>query len=545
MWPFPPRKARRAPPASLRSACRPRLEALEDRCVPSAGALDPTFNPTGRPPGTALAAPTSVGSGETAVLVQPSGKIVTTGQSQYRQTNGYYAWTFSAACFNPNGSLDTTFGSGGTALITAFSTKNITFHAEAYAGALYPTGGSGDDKIIEAGQGTMIQGKNTVVSIGFALVRLNANGSVDTSFGNGGLVMTTFSQRTTGAKAVVVTPDGKIIAAGDNENGIELARYNANGSLDTTFGSGGTVYAPIAPLVPNDSIDGVTSLALDANGNLIVGGYALIDVPGTNGVYMGLLARFQANGTLDGSFGNGGMMTATQFFEVNDVVTYPAASTTNAGKFIVAGGSLSRYNADGSLDTSWGGTGTVTGNANAVAIQSDGKVVAAGGTNGPIQVARYNADGSLDSTFGTGGIVTTTLASTATVDNNMALQSNGDIVVGAGTNGKFLVARYLPSEPEIGSLTGSPNPVTSGSSVTLTASNITDGNPGSTITQVAFYVQLNATNTLLGYGTQASPGVWTFTWTVSLTPGSYTLLAQATDSDGVLGDPLALPLQVL
>jgi hypothetical protein len=73
----------------------------------------------------------------------------------------------------------------------------------------------------------------------------------------------------------------------------------------------------------------------------------------------------------------------------------------------------------------------------------------------------------------------------------------------------------------------------SGSSLTLTASNITDSNPNSTITQVAFYVQVNGTNTLLGYGTQTSPGVWTFTFTVSLAPGTYTLYAQAEDNYGL------------
>ena len=83
-----------------------------------------------------------------------------------------------------------------------------------------------------------------------------------------------------------------------------------------------------------------------------------------------------------------------------------------------------------------------------------------------------------------------------------------------------------------------------GSSITLTGTNITDGNPNSTIKQVALYVQLNGSNTLLGYATQTSPGVWTFNYTVNLAPGSYTLFAQAEDSYGVFGDPLALTLTV-
>jgi hypothetical protein len=110
----------------------------------------------------------------------------------------------------------------------------------------------------------------------------------------------------------------------------------------------------------------------------------------------------------------------------------------------------------------------------------------------------------------------------------------------------------LPAEPQIGSFTASPNPVTAGSSVTLTAGHILDANPGATITQVAFYVDSNgdgklepATDALLGYATQTSPGVWTFTFTVKLAPSTYTLFAQAKDNYGVFGDPLALVLRVL
>jgi hypothetical protein len=112
-------------------------------------------------------------------------------------------------------------------------------------------------------------------------------------------------------------------------------------------------------------------------------------------------------------------------------------------------------------------------------------------------------------------------------------------------NGIFAVARYLPSEPEIGSFTANPNPVPFGSSVALTASGINDANPSSTITQVAFYYyDSTGTKQVLGYGTQTSPGIWTFSFTVNLATGSDTLFAQAEDSYGVFGDPLALTLTV-
>jgi hypothetical protein len=98
---------------------------------------------------------------------------------------------------------------------------------------------------------------------------------------------------------------------------------------------------------------------------------------------------------------------------------------------------------------------------------------------------------------------------------------------------------------QIGSFTASPNSTTTGSLVTLTAANVTTHNAGSTVTQVAFYVQANGANTLLGNGTQTGAGNWSFTFTVSLTSGSYTLIAQAVDSSGAFSDPLTLSLTVL
>jgi hypothetical protein len=140
----------------------------------------------------------------------------------------------------------------------------------------------------------------------------------------------------------------------------------------------------------------------------------------------------------------------------------------------------------------------------------------------------------------------------AEATNPASGHENGDAgkMVAAGTTtiagkGEFMLARYLPSRPEIGSFAASPDPVPSGSSVTLTAANITAGNANSTITQVTFSMFDSSGNkVVLGTGTQSSPGTWTFSYTVRLPPGSYTLNAQAQDSYGVLGDPVAAALTV-
>jgi hypothetical protein len=195
----------------------------------------------------------------------------------------------------------------------------------------------------------------------------------------------------------------------------------------------------------------------------------------------------------------------------------------------------------------WVSAGVITRREGRVAIAADGKVVVYS-HSGPL--VWYNVNGSPDTTFGTGGIITPPYHTAGSpLGYPLALQSNGDIVVvgevGSGYNEKFAVARYLPSEPTIGSFTASPNPVTVGSSVTLTASSITDGNPNSTVTQVTFYYfDSSGTKQVLGYGTQTSPGVWTLTYTVNLASGTYTIYAQAEDSYGVFGDPLALTLTV-
>jgi hypothetical protein len=129
------------------------------------------------------------------------------------------------------------------------------------------------------------------------------------------------------------------------------------------------------------------------------------------------------------------------------------------------------------------------------------------------------------------------------------IQTDGKIVVAGSAfinpKDNFMLARYGPSAAQIGSVTASPNPVTAGSNVTLTASNITLADPNSTIMKVAFYsIDRSGAQQQLGTGTQTSLGVWTFTFTVNLAPGSYTLFAQAEDSDGIFSDPLALSLTV-
>jgi uncharacterized delta-60 repeat protein len=572
--------------ASARSRYfRPQVHALEDRCLLSAGALDPTFGAGAGYVTTSLSSSNDTGS---RVLLQPGGTILVAGNTSVVSGSNTNPG-FGVVAYNPDGSLNTAFGSGGIARLLFQGTSKTPGSGTLWDAALEPTAATGDDKIVLAG--------NDGAQVGLALMRLNANGSPDTTFGNNGQVVTLVNQQDAGrpgpgedAHAVAVTGSGQIMAVGQNGIGNwYIARYNANGSLDTSFGSGGKVSTTFtAPGIGFNAI--VRAAAPQPDGKLVVVGYETWIVPVGSTQFrtaQGVVVRYNANGSLDTTFGNGGFVyttVATGTPSSGTITTdfgmtiYPTAGTADDGKIVVVGraglaspGSnnayyenyqplIERYNPDGSLDTTFGsGAGYVTlgslmstnYNALAVTVQSDGKLIVA---NRGDMITRLNRDGSLDAGFGNGGTVTTDLGSSSRQQNTsfagVAIQPNGDIVAAGqaynGSKWNFAVARYLPSQPQIGSFTASPSPVTSGTATTLTASNISDGNAGAAVTQVTFYYyDGTGTKQVLGYGTSDGLGDWALSYTVGLAPGSYTLYAQALDSDGAFGDPLALTLQVM
>jgi uncharacterized delta-60 repeat protein/uncharacterized repeat protein (TIGR01451 family) len=352
------------------------------------------------------------------------------------------------------------------ALVLALVAGALPAAAVAAPGTLDPSFGTGGEVTTDFGgsdsaEAVAIQSDGKIVAVGgtfsfpsgdFALARYNADGSLDPSFGSGGKVTTDFGGFDA-ASAAVIQPDGRIVAAGRSGSGdFALARYNTDGSLDTTFGNGGKLTTDFG------GFDAAFGVALQADGKIVAAGQG-----GPGGGFA--LARYNTDGSLDPSFGSGGEVT-THFTSGFEVVI--AVAIQLDGKIVVtgqtfAGGfqqfALARYNTDGSLDTSFASGGIVATNfgfdsafGGALAIQPDGKIVAAGRAGTDFLLARYNGDGSLDATFGSGGIVTTDFGGTVfDAAFGVALQSNGKIVAAGGTfNGfvgpsaDFALARYNP-----------------------------------------------------------------------------------------------------
>jgi uncharacterized delta-60 repeat protein len=349
------------------------------------------------------------------VLVQPNGRIVVAG-------GGAATDSFCVARLRTNGLLDTTFGSGGK--------RKVDFGADnesAYAAALQL-----DGKIVLAGDS----------HLRVAVARLKPNGSLDTTFSGDGKKVFSWGALSR-AMAVLVLPNGKIRLAGFSgpEGGnIQVARLNANGALDTTFGTGGK-----AP-VDFGGDDFGLAMARQANGRILVAGRS-----SAGGA---VVARLRANGALDPDFGGDGRVTLPGGGTANAVLVQPDRKIVVAGN--ASGNAMMtvwRLNPNGSLDPTLDGDGMATINfgsladlANDAARQLDGKIVVAGYSQADevVAIARLNTDGSPDGTFGAAGKATVDFG-VATFGNAVALQSNGRIVVaGQRTGGDdFAVARLL------------------------------------------------------------------------------------------------------
>jgi uncharacterized delta-60 repeat protein len=352
----------------------------------------------------------------TAVLVQPNGRVIAAGGG------GPASSLCVVRLRSANGTLDPTFGSGGKRVVD-FGTDDESV----YGAALQP-----DGKIVLAGDSRLQP----------AVVRLKANGALDTSFDGDGRKLLSWGAigRVT---AVVVAPNGKLLLGGFSgpEGGdIKVARLNANGGFDTTFGAGGIATVDFGGTEYGEAI------ARQADGRILVAG--------RSSVGGAVVARLRATGVLDPDFGSAGLVTLPGGGSLSAVLVQPDRNIVVAGN---ASGSatmtVTRLKPDGSLDATFGNAGTTTVAFGSLANplggavrQANGKIVIAGYTQDgeDVAVARLNANGSLDAAFGTAGKATVDFGA-ATFGNAVALAPNGRIVVaGQKTGGDdFAVARLL------------------------------------------------------------------------------------------------------
>jgi uncharacterized delta-60 repeat protein len=397
-----------------RATFRPRLEALEDRTLMNAGALDPTFGNGG-------VVVNNTNSNQWALGVQPDGKLLEAGSG----------FGIELLRTNTDGTLDQTFrGSNGQpyAIGGFFAAASVIAQP--------------DGKILVAGRhdlGGEFQLEN------FFVARFNSDGTLDNSFGVGGMADAQIGHAEFGQSnyvaGMVLQADGKIVLAGTANGQIALVRYNADGALDATFGDAGTV---VTPHVGGGG--SARAIALQPDGKIVVAG-TFGDAP-VNSENFGAV-RYNIDGSLDSTFGAGGIVETAfvgQYSAATDVAIQANGDVVVVGSADADGQhfypALLRYTPDGHLDTTFGNGGQVVTNTRMdlfasvrLALQADGKILlgtssanVVGGTGDKEVLARYDNDGCIDASFGDGGQTVTNFGQNFVLLTGLALEPDGSIV---------------------------------------------------------------------------------------------------------------------
>lgn len=338
-----------------------------------------------------------------ALAQEKDGSIIAAG---YTYNKGTGAFNVAVLKLNSSGALDNSFGVGGKTI------TNVAISADAVVI-------QNDGKIIVAGFG---YGGNV------ALVRLNGAGIVDPSFGVGGVVSTNFGGIES-ANAMVLQNDGKIVVAGDQLNGkvALLARYNSDGTPDAGFGTGGQVTSTFT----TDTI--INSVAMAPDGKIVIAG----SLEDNNGISRILVGKYTNTGVPDTGFDGDGFVTTSikgYYESACGVLVYPT------GKILVAGTSvdsssqgnfaLVRYTSAGAVELTKDADINVDGDARALALRPDGKIVVAGSWGSNFGVEQFTNTLDFDSSFGTNGVVNLDFAGGFDEASAVLIQNDGKILVG-------------------------------------------------------------------------------------------------------------------
>ena len=411
------------------------------------GELDPTFGTDGKV--ITLLGVTEEATRGGDIAVYPTGDFVVAGNHTTYDPNDTiepYNQDMIVVRYKPDGALDSAFGTNGIV------SMDLGMGDEYIASVALQD----DDKIVLAGYAGIDPNYD------FLLARINSNGTLDNSFGLNGIVVPPSSSILRNILySVAIQTDGKIVVAGQINMGTHydffVARYLTDGTLDPTFGVVTTDFITFGAM----GNDHATSLALAADGKIVAGGYT------QKGVLADFaLARYNSNGSLDNTFGAGGMVS-TDFGKYDRAFSVLIAAD---GKILLIGNltnifqdsarlGVARYNPDGSLNASFGNNGKMIGNTpsvptvwSAAVLQDTSRMVIVGGTltvPGDFAVTRYMTNGVPDASFGSGGIVITDMFTKGDGASAIAMQGDSKILV-AGQAGSatpngigICVARYF------------------------------------------------------------------------------------------------------
>lgn len=281
------------------------------------------------------------------------------------------------------------------------------------------------------------------------MARFTADGVLDRGWGKGGVVLTPLSNQNHQARAVAVQADGKVVVAGAVPKGayyqFAVARYNTDGTLDARFGSNGVSTTGFSYAAEPAAV------VVQSHGRIVVAGSA----SGDDSYFA--LARHNADGSLDPSFGTAGKVTTTYTGYASAMASQPGGGVVVAGTAMVLTGSslgMVRYDATGELDRSFDDDGRAWARLQAVTTgealvgQRDGALTVvgstrAGGETAQVALARFTASGKLDAGFGSEGKVSLPLQGSS-LEVNATEEPGGKLVVGTAIDDQFTIVRLLP-----------------------------------------------------------------------------------------------------
>ena len=376
--------------------------------------------------------------GHTAV-VQPDGKIIVAGEAGESST-----YKVAVVRYNTDGTLDSTFGNSGTLLVQVGSDRSYARNI-----SLQP-------------DGKIVIGAYTYddIAADFAVVRLNADGTLDNSFGTNGITIVDNGSHEV-VDAMTLLSDGRIILAGNNYDNFLAARFNTDGSLDTSFGTNGWASTEF-----NSSYSQVKDATAQDDGKILLSGFGT-DI--STGRYKIAVARFNTDGAIDNTFGTSGQV----YFNIGSFDDYGAGVAVQTDGKIMIGGytildsNFSKYdfaavrlNSDGTFDNSYGTNGIAISSvidngrnyAEQMLLQPDDKIVlmgfvGAGSNDDDMGMVRFDTNGNLDATFGNGGKVITDVGGRYDYGKAIAIQPDNKIILAGysySTAGvaEIVVARY-------------------------------------------------------------------------------------------------------